>query len=116
MRNIQSYMNIPCRMRSAQVLEHIRTWAWGLSSAGRGPQDLPLPVKYPPSPLRKHQESQESDGQTGSWSLDKAVLARDVWYQAVTALVMVEKHTKTKSSGVQYQAECCDEQEDSSRA
>ena len=30
----------------------------------------------PPSPLRKHQESQESDGQTGSWCLDKAVLAQ----------------------------------------
>ena len=25
----------------------------------------------------KHQESQENDCQTGSWSLDKAVLARD---------------------------------------
>ena len=37
---------------------------------------------YHPSPLRKHQESQESDGQTGSWCLDKAVLARDAWYQA----------------------------------
>ena len=27
--------------------------------------------------------------------------------QGVTTLVMAEKHTKTKSSGVQYQAECC---------
>ena len=35
----------------------------------------------PPSPLRKHQEIQEKDGQTGSWCLDKAVLARDAWYQ-----------------------------------
>ena len=35
----------------------------------------------PPLPLRKHQESQESDGQTGSWWLDKAVLPRDVRYQ-----------------------------------
>ena len=31
-------------------------------------------------------------------------------------LVMAENHTKTKSSGVQYQAECCYEQEDSSQA
>ena len=34
----------------------------------------------------------------------------------VTTLVMAEKHTKTKSSGVQYQAECCYEKEDSSQA
>ena len=34
----------------------------------------------------------------------------------VTTLVMAEKHTKTKSSGVQYQAECCYEQEDLSQA
>ena len=37
----------------------------------------------------------------------------------VTALVMAENHTKekkTKSSGVQYQAEYCYEQEDSSQA
>ena len=39
---------------------------------------------YPPPPLRKHQESQESDGQTGSWCLDKAVLARDARYQKNT--------------------------------
>ena len=31
----------------------------------------------------------------------------------VMTLVMAENHTKTKSSGVQYQAECCYEQEDS---
>ena len=37
-------------------------------------------VTYPPSPL--HQEGQESDGQTRSWCLDKAVLARDAWYQS----------------------------------
>ena len=37
---------------------------------------------YPPSPLRKHQESHESDGQTGSWCLDKAVLACDARHQA----------------------------------
>ena len=30
----------------------------------------------PPPPLRKHQENQECDGQTGSWCLDKAVLAQ----------------------------------------
>ena len=34
----------------------------------------------------------------------------------VTTLVMAENHTKTKSSGVQYQAECCHEQEGSSQA
>ena len=34
----------------------------------------------------------------------------------VTTLVMAENHTKTKSSGGQYQAECCYEQEDSSQA
>ena len=42
------------------------------------------PTIYPPPPLRKHQESQESDGQTGSWCLDKAVLARDAQYQKNT--------------------------------
>ena len=31
-------------------------------------------------------------------------------------LAMAENHTKTKSSGVLYQAECCYEQEDSSQA
>ena len=31
---------------------------------------------YPPLPLRKNQESQESDGQTMSWCLDKAPLAQ----------------------------------------
>ena len=36
----------------------------------------------PPSPLRKHQESHESDGQTGSRCLDKAVLACDARHQA----------------------------------
>ena len=35
----------------------------------------------PPPPLRKHKENQESDGQTGSWRLDKAVLARNARYQ-----------------------------------
>ena len=34
----------------------------------------------------------------------------------VKTLVTAENHTKTKSSGVQYQAECCYEQEDSSQA
>ena len=34
----------------------------------------------------------------------------------VTTLVMAEKHTKTKRSGVRYQAECCYEQEDTSQA
>ena len=33
----------------------------------------------------------------------------------VTTFVMAENHTKTKSSGVQCQAECCNEQEDSSQ-
>ena len=32
------------------------------------------PTNQPTNPLRKHQESQESDGQTGSRCLDKAVL------------------------------------------
>ena len=31
--------------------------------------------RIPPPPLRKHQESQKSDGQTGSRCLEKAVLA-----------------------------------------
>ena len=35
-----------------------------------------VPRNYPAPPLRKHQPSQESDGQTGSWCLDKAVLAQ----------------------------------------
>ena len=34
----------------------------------------------------------------------------------VTTLVMAQNHTKTKSSGVQYQAECCYEQDHSSQA
>ena len=34
-----------------------------------------------PPPLRKHQPGQESDGQTGSWCLDKAVQPRDAQYQ-----------------------------------
>ena len=37
-------------------------------------------TNIPPPPLRKHQESQKNDGQTGSQCLDKAVLARDVRY------------------------------------
>ena len=37
--------------------------------------------KPTPPPLRKHQESQKNDGQTGSQCLDKAVLARDTQYQ-----------------------------------
>ena len=34
----------------------------------------------------------------------------------VTTLVMAENNTKIKSSGVQCQAECCYEQEDTSQA
>ena len=33
--------------------------------------------RYPPQPLRKHQESQENDGQTGSRCLDKVVLPQE---------------------------------------
>ena len=151
------------------------------------PADLISKIfEYPP-PLRKHQPDQESDSQTGSWCLDKAVQLRNARYQrkhapktcpyltlstivatgrfwwgcgvwgqlwalpscdslvvessprverprivagasapvdrtyvtakpGVTTLVMAENHTKPKSSGVQYQAECCNEQEDSSQA
>ena len=39
-----------------------------------------IPV-YPAPPLRKHQPGQESDGQTGSWCLDKSVQPRDARYQ-----------------------------------
>ena len=47
-------------------------------SAPLGPRDeIALPglenhttILPPPPPLRKHQEGQESDGQTGSWCLD----------------------------------------------
>ena len=35
----------------------------------------------PPPAVRKKQENQESDGQSGSWCLDKAVLACDARYQ-----------------------------------
>ena len=38
-------------------------------------------IHYTHPPLRKHQEIQKNDGQTGSRCLDKAVLARDVRYQ-----------------------------------
>ena len=34
-----------------------------------------------PPPLRKHQESLENHGHTGSWCLDKAVLPRNARYQ-----------------------------------
>ena len=40
-----------------------------------------LSIRLPSSTLRKHQENQENDGQTGSRCLDKAVLARDPQYQ-----------------------------------
>ena len=39
-----------------------------------------------PPPLRNHQPGQESDGQTWSWCLDKAVQPRSqkkAWQQAV---------------------------------
>ena len=35
----------------------------------------------PPPSLRKHRQGQENDGHTGSWCLDKVVLARDARYQ-----------------------------------
>ena len=40
---------------------------------------------YPPFPLHKHQPRQESDSQTMSWCLDKAVQPRDAWYQRKTS-------------------------------
>jgi hypothetical protein len=39
-----------------------------------------LVSSYPP-PMCKQQPGQVSDGQTGSWCLDKAVQPRDAWYQ-----------------------------------
>ena len=46
------------------------------------PWSHPPNTSPPPPPLlRKHQERQERDGQTGSWCLDKVVLARDARYQ-----------------------------------
>ena len=36
---------------------------------------------YPHPPLRKHRESQENNGQTGSRCLDKPVLACNTRYQ-----------------------------------
>ena len=45
---------------------------------------MPLKIKentYPAPPLRKHQPGQESDRQTWSWCLDKAVQPRDTRYQ-----------------------------------
>ena len=39
-------------------------------------------IRFPtPPPLRKHKPGQESDGQTGSWCLDKVVQPRDARYQ-----------------------------------
>jgi hypothetical protein len=38
-------------------------------------------IYLPPPTLRKHQPGQESDGQTESWCLDKAVQPRDARYQ-----------------------------------
>ena len=45
------------------------------------PYAIAMCSSTPPPPLRKHQESQESDGKTGSRCSDKAVLARDTRYQ-----------------------------------
>ena len=55
-------------------------WVGGLSThwVGVGQPGRGGGVTYPPPPLRKHQESQKNDGQTGSRCLEKAVLARDV--------------------------------------
>ena len=52
---------------------------WMQCSQG-GAQQNPEAV-LPSPPLRKHQERQKNDSQTGSQCLDKAVLARDVRYQ-----------------------------------
>ena len=38
-------------------------------------------VATPPPPLHKHHESQENDGHTGSWCLDKAVHPCNAPYQ-----------------------------------
>ena len=35
----------------------------------------------PPPPLRMHQQGQENDGHTGSWCLDKVVLAHSARHQ-----------------------------------
>ena len=54
----------------------------GTAGVGHASRCICVPTRtrsfggYPPPPLCKHQESQESDGQTGSWCLDKAVLAQ----------------------------------------
>ena len=54
--------------------------------------------KIHPPPLRKHQPGQESDGQTGSWCLDKAVQPRDVRYQkkAYGDGLQIGKSTRSK--------------------
>ena len=52
-------------------------WWYGYSPEPCSKWDVP-----PPSALRKHQEIQENDGQTGSWCLDKAVLACGARYLA----------------------------------
>ena len=64
---------------------------------------LPLP------PLHKHKESQENDGQTGSRSLDKAVLAHDARYQknvchqkpahTSPSAQLLQRGTRTQSAG-----------------
>ena len=38
-------------------------------------------VRVPPPLLRKHQPGQESDGQTGTWCLDKALQPRNARYK-----------------------------------
>ena len=67
------------KSRAARIAESEITGRQCATNAHPRVQMCVLCVPRPP--LRKHQPGQESDGQTGSWCLDKAVQQRDAWYQ-----------------------------------
>ena len=56
-------------------------WQGTPKTSGHGNVVSSVTAKYPPPPLRKHQERQKNDGQTGSRCLDKAALACNARYQ-----------------------------------
>ena len=71
----QKWLLNACRLGGAQVGGMVTSLLPSRGSPAREQNQ-----KYPP-PLRKHQPGQESDGQTGSWCLDRAVQPRDARYQ-----------------------------------
>ena len=80
-----------------------------------------------PPPLSKNGHGQKNNGHTGSSCLDKPVLARDTQHkktvhienlpspQTKQAILMAGNHRKRDSIGLQYQSECCCEEEEPSQ-